>query len=660
MIEASKELLEKYIAANNAYHNSDTPLMSDADFDAMKSRMLAMGLSLPDHVGAVVPDGQVKIRHKERMLSLSNAFSLEEVADFLRSTGTGEYTVEMKFDGLALSLVYEHGKLITAATRGDGHEGEDVTANVRFISEIPNEIDTREERLEVRGEVFMRKSALANLNSQIEAGDRKGRLYKNCRNAAAGALRQKDAAVTGEKNLSFFAYSLATPLGFSAHSDALEALKAMGFPVADFGVITTLEDFEAYQARIEATRSQLDFDIDGLVLKVNAIDHQTNLGNRNSSPRWAIAFKFEAERVWTQLMAIDFQIGRTGAIAPVARIAPTEVGGVTVKNVTLHNEDYIRGFNADGQRVRATDLRVGDWVQVYRSGDVIPKLGSVDESQRTEDSTSYQFPTCCPSCGGAVSKKNTATLYCLNPDTCNDQVKERLKHIVGRDVLNIDGVGAGDVERLYDAGWCQTLASLITFDDKASLAALNGYGERSASVVVDALKAARSDVPLARAIYALGIPQVGRTASRLFAERFKTWEAFREAAHTGKIAAFTSCEGVGEGIAQSLVDAFADKEKFAQYDAFFAAISVREEEISVVESPFSGKVVCFTGKLSLKTRADAESFARSIGASTSGSVSKNTDFLIAGEKAGSKLAKAEKAGVTVLTEAQFYEMADVS
>ncbi|HHW35667.1 MAG TPA: NAD-dependent DNA ligase LigA, partial [Paracoccus solventivorans] len=520
-------LRERVAAADVAYHRDDAPVMSDADYDALKRELAALEAAHPDlaaadsptqTVGAAPSERFAKVRHAQRMMSLENAFTPEAVADFitrmrsflgLAPDAPLAMTAEPKIDGLSLSLRYEQGRLVQAATRGDGTTGENVTANARTIADIPAVIPDAPDVLEVRGEVYMTHEDFAALNDS--GADR---VFANPRNAAAGSLRQLDPGITARRPLRFFAYGwgqISAPLA-DTQSGAIARLAAMGFATTSPRLCSSLADLLAVWADLEQRRATLGFDIDGVVYKVDDLSLQDRLGFRSTTPRWALAHKFPAEIAWTRLERIEIQVGRTGALSPVARLAPVTVGGVVVQNATLHNEDYIAGHDSRGQPIRdGRDIREGDWVQVYRAGDVIPKVADVDLSRRTNPDH-YEFPTTCPECGSeAIREPGDSVRRCSGGLGCPAQAIERLRHFVSRAAFDIEGLGAKQVEAFYadpvlpirEPAEIFTLAAR----DAAGLARLknrDGWGERSAENLFRSIEERRS-IPLARLIFALGI-----------------------------------------------------------------------------------------------------------------------------------------------------------
>ena len=673
--------------ANQAYHTDDAPEISDAEYDRLKRRNAEIEARFPDlkredspsdQVGAAPASGFDKIEHKVRMLSLSNLFEEEEVAEFddrirrylgLSSEAELVYTAEPKIDGLSLSLRYENGRLIQAATRGDGSVGENVTANARTIADIPQEIKGAPEVLEVRGEVYMSHEDFAALNERQEAAG--GKTFANPRNAAAGSLRQLDAKITAARPLRFFAYAWgdhSEPLA-ETQMQSIERLAALGFQT---NPLTQLCDgpseMMAHYKAIEEQRATLGYDIDGVVYKVNDLALQHRLGFRSTTPRWATAHKFPAELAWTRLAGIDIQVGRTGALSPVARLEPVTVGGVVVSNATLHNEDYIAGLGAKGEVIRPDetgnpkDIRAGDWVQVYRAGDVIPKVADVDLSKRPADAEPYQFPHSCPECGSeAIREEGDAVRRCVGGLICPAQAVEKMKHFVSRAVFDIEGMGAKQVEQFYRDGWIKEPADIFTLRENYSsglqqLKNREGWGEKSANNLFDAIDERRK-IALGRLIFGLGIRHVGEVVSNLLARHYGTWSAFETA--VTEAADFSGpawedligIDGVGEVLAQSLVSTMNQPAERESIDRLVAHLDVQEAAKPQTDgSPVAGKTVVFTGTLERMTRAEAKARAEALGAKVSGSVSKKTDILIAGPGAGSKEKKAQELGIEILDE----------
>ena len=675
-------------AANIAYHQSDAPQISDAEYDALKRRNSEIEGRFPhlkrsdspsDQVGAPVSDGFSKVTHAVRMLSLGNAFDDQDMFDFQeriqRYLGTDQgiaFTVEPKIDGLSLSLRYEQGKLTVAATRGDGAVGENVTENARTIQDIPHEIQNAPDVVEVRGEVYMSHADFADLNAR--QSERGGKTFANPRNAAAGSLRQLDANITRERPLRFFAYAwgeLSEPLA-PTQQGAVARLAEFGFQTNPLTMrFDTMEAALEHYRLIEAQRATLGYDIDGVVYKVDDLALQSRLGFRSTTPRWAIAHKFPAELAWTRLLGIDIQVGRTGALSPVARLDPVTVGGVVVSNATLHNEDYIQGRDSNGDPIRdGKDIRVGDWVQVYRAGDVIPKIADVDLSKRPDDAVPFVFPDTCPECNSpAVREEGDAVRRCTGGLICPAQAVERLKHFVARKAFDIDGLGAKQIEMFFADPILpiNEPADIFTLQarDSANLARLknrDGWGDKSAQNLFAAIDDKRT-IGFGRLLFGLGIRHVGEAAGNLIAARYGNWAEFTHAMDQAQdqtsdaYADLIAIDGVGQVMAQSLLLAFAPGPERDGIDRLVAHLTIQDAEKPKTDgSPIAGQTLVFTGTLERMSRAEAKARAESLGAKVSGSVSAKTDLLIAGPGAGSKAKKAADLGIKTIDEDQWIDM----
>ena len=675
-------LAEVLARANAAYHREDAPEVSDADYDALKRRNVEIETRFPglkrsdspsDQVGAAPAAGFQKVTHARPMLSLGNAFSGEDVQEFdasirkylgLADKDALSFTAEPKIDGLSLSLRYEDGRFVHAATRGDGRVGENVTANAKTISDIPQEIAGAPRVLEVRGEVYMAHEDFETLNArQLERG---GKTFANPRNAAAGSLRQLDSSITASRPLRFFAYAwgeVSDPLA-DGQMAAIERLGKFGFSINPLTKLChSVDEMLAHYADIEAQRATLGYDIDGVVYKVDDLARQGRLGFRSTTPRWAIAHKFPAELAWTRLESIDIQVGRTGALSPVARLSPVTVGGVVVSNATLHNEDYIAGRDSNGQPIRdGKDIREGDWVQVYRAGDVIPKVADVDLSKRPTTAKPYAFPQTCPECGSdAIREPGDAVRRCSGGLICPAQAVEKLKHFVSRAAFDIEGLGAKQVEQFFLDGWIKEPADIFTLRDRygsglTQLKNREGWGTKSAENLFAAIDRARG-VGLNRLIFALGLRHVGESSAMLLARHYGRWEDF-EAAVTNAVIDegdlwddLLSIDGVGAVMATSIVSAFHQPRERASIDRLVGHLTIEPVEQPQTEgSPVAGKTVVFTGTLERMTRAEAKARAESLGAKVSGSVSAKTDIVVAGPGAGSKEKKARDLGILLLDE----------
>lgn len=678
------ELAELLMQHNEAYHTQDAPVVSDAEYDALKREFTDLEQKFPhlkladspaDKVGSKPSAGFAKVQHKIPLLSLSNAFSKEDVISFTdgiqKFLGTRdelEFVAEPKIDGLSLSLRYENGKLVTAATRGDGATGENVTENARHIADIPQTLLNAGDVFEVRGEVYMRLSDFVSLNKiQVQNNQKE---FANPRNAAAGSLRQLDASITKTRPLSFFAYSwgeMTEPLA-DTHIKALKILEKFGFSVNPLTeVCRNTDELIAHYQKIQNQRPDLGYDIDGVVYKVNSLNLQQRLGFRTNNPRWAIAHKFPAETAITQLEAIDIQVGRTGALSPVARLKPVNVGGVVVSNATLHNEDYIKGIDNSGNLIReGRDIRVGDWVEVYRAGDVIPKVKDVDVKRRAADSAPYEFPKTCPECGSdAIREVDEAIARCTGGLICPAQGVEKLKHFVSRAAFDIDGLGAKQIEAFYLEGIVKAPADIFKLETNVGMdhfLSRDGWGEISVRNLFDAINERRT-ITLNRLIFSLGIRHVGEAAASLLAKNYISWDNFYSAMKEAKNHSgaawdnLVNIDGVGPALASTLVDAFHEASTRCAIEDLVACLEIKDETVSsIADSPVTGKKIVFTGTLEKMTRAEAKVRAESLGAKVAGSISAKTDILVAGPGAGSKLTKAKSLGVEVLTEDEWLSL----
>ena len=675
--------------ANAAYHRADAPEISDADYDALKRRNAALEAAFPhlkrtdspsDRVGFAVAEGFGKVAHQVPMLSLENAFTDDEITDFddrvrrfLAASGPLHYTAEPKIDGLSLSLRYEDGLLVTAATRGDGETGENVTENARTMADIPQRLTGAPAVLEVRGEAYMSHADFAALNARtVEIGDK---TFANPRNAAAGSLRQLDAKITAARPLRFFAYAwgaLSEPLA-ATQSEAINRLQSLGFQTNPLTIRCggPAEMLQHYRS-IEAQRATLGYDIDGVVYKLDDLALQARLGFRSTTPRWALAHKFPAELAWTRLLAIDIQVGRTGALSPVARLLPVTVGGVVVSNATLHNEDYIAGRNAKGEPIReGRDIRQGDWVQVFRAGDVIPKIRDVDLSQRNIDAQPYVFPDICPECASPAHRgEGDAVRRCTGGLICPAQAVERLKHFVSRAAFDIEGLGAKQIEMFFhDADLplktpadIFRLAATDAVNPLKKLKNRDGFGDRSTANLFAAIEV-RRQIPLDRLIFALGIRHVGEAAAALLARHYQSWSAFEAAIsaanpETPEWADLIAIDGVGAVLAQSLTDAFRNEAERRAIDDLVAQLRVQDVAARAEsDSEIAGKTIVFTGTLEKMSRAEAKARAEELGAKVAGSVSAKTDLVVAGPGAGSKAKAAAALGIRTIDEDQWLTLA---
>jgi DNA ligase (NAD+) len=672
--EAANRLmrLAREIARHNRlYHGEDAPEISDAAYDALVRENAELEARFPHLVRPDSPSRQVgaapaahlsKVAHALPMLSLENAFSDEEVAEFvgrvrrflaLPPEEEVALTAEPKIDGLSCALRYEERRLVLAATRGDGTTGEDVTANVRTIADIPQTLpETAPDLFEVRGEVYMSKADFAALNARLLAAaddPDKARQFANPRNAAAGSLRQKDPAVTAARPLRFYAHGWgeASAVPGATQMEVMRAIAGWGIPIADhLARCTDLAGLIDHYRIIASQRAELPFDIDGVVYKVDRLDWQKRLGQVAKAPRWALAHKFPAERAETLLKAIDIQVGRTGKLTPVARLEPVNVGGVVVTNATLHNADEI-------QRL---DARVGDRVVLQRAGDVIPQIvGVVTPPDARAGLAPYLFPDHCPECGSeAVRENDEVDVRCTGGLICPAQRVERLRHFASRQALDIDGLGATHIEAFFRDGLIQSPADIfrITVDQ---LLKRERWAETSARNLVAAIDARRTP-PLDRLLFALGIRHVGQVTARDLARSFGTLDALRDtvlraATDEAAFADLVAIEGIGPVVAQAVVDFFAEPHNVEVVDDLLAQVKPPPFVVETLQSPVTGKTVVFTGSLETLSRDEAKAQAEALGAKVAGSVSSKTDLVVAGPGAGSKLKKAAELGIEVIDEA---------
>jgi len=660
-VKAEIEKLRKQLNRHNYYYYVlDEPRIPDSEYDRIMRQLQQLEAQNPELVTPSSPTQRVgaeplkafsQITHAVPMLSLDNAFSIEEMADFerrikdrLKTSESIAMAVEPKLDGLAISLRYEHGELVTAATRGDGTTGEDVTQNVRTIDCIPLTLlgDEYPDVLEVRGEIFMPKDGFNQLNQRaIAAGEK---TFANPRNAAAGSLRQLDSRITATRPLSFFSYGTgetSVPVGTS-HSEVMTALKVWGLPVSpELTVQTGLQALKSTYDAIADKRDELPYDIDGVVFKVDDLKLQQQLGFVSRAPRWAIAWKFPAQEELTTVEAVEFQVGRTGSITPVARLKPVFVGGVTISNATLHNMD----------EVMRKDVRAGDTVFIRRAGDVIPEVVRVLPERRVANALPVELPESCPVCGSDIIRpEGEAVARCSGGLYCAAQRKEAIKHFASRKAMDIDGLGDKLVEQLVDLELIHNPADLYLLQAD-QLAGLERMGAKSAQNLVDALEKSKKTT-LNRFIYALGIREVGEATARNLAMEFKTLELIRDASDEQ----LQSTPDVGPVVASYIKSFFEQPHNNEVVDALLeAGIHWPAVEVNDAKSPVSGKAFVLTGSLS-RPRSEYKELLLRAGAKVAGSVSKNTDYLVAGEKAGSKLAKAESLGVTVVDEQALLEL----
>ena len=653
------------------YHGEDAPIISDAEYDALRRRYTELEEAFPEladadsanrKVGAAPSEKFAKVRHRVPMLSLGNIFANEEVEEFCarvrRFLGLGEsapldVVAEAKIDGLSCSLRYENGELVQAATRGDGYEGEDVTANVRVVEAIPKRLRGAPKIFEARGEVYMRHADFAALNTRQAAAGKA--IYANPRNFAAGSLRQLDPRMTAERPLQFFAYAwgeVSEPFA-STQFGAIEAMGRFGLPTNPLTKLChSAAEMLAQYRSIEEKRATLGYDIDGVVYKVNDLSLQQRLGFVSRSPRWAVAHKFPAEQATTIVEAIGINVGRTGALTPLAKLKPVTVGGVVVSNATLHNEDEIE----------RKDVRVGDTVLVQRAGDVIPQVLAVVLDKRPKDSKPYLFPETCPICGSAALREidektgeKDVVRRCTGTLICPAQAVEGLKHFVSRNAFDIEGLGEKLIELFFTEGLIRTPADIFTLKSRDGqgrppLREWEGFGETSARNLFNAIDARRT-IPINRFLFALGIRHVGETNARRLARHFGDWESLRTAARAENTAEeLSGVGGIGPVVAEAIADFFAEPRNAAALDALVKEVTIEPMEAVVVGHPLAGQTIVFTGSLEKMTRDEAKAVAERLGAKVSGSISAKTNLVVAGPGAGSKLAKARELGVETIDE----------
>jgi DNA ligase (NAD+) len=679
-----KRLAAEIAEHDRRYHQEDAPTITDAQYDALRRRYDALKVAFPElvavesaaeKVGAAPSETFAKVRHRVPMLSLGNAFADEEAEDFvgrirrflnLAEDAPLRFTAEPKIDGLSLSLRYEGGRLVNAATRGDGYEGEDVTANARTVAEIPHQLagENVPEICEVRGEVYLTQADFAVVNAAQAAAGKP--LIANPRNGAAGSLRQKNPAITASRPLRFFAYAwgeLSEPLA-DTQSGAVARLASFGFKTNPLmRLCESVAEMLARYRLIEAERAALGYDIDGTVYKVDDLALQARLGFVSRAPRWALAHKYPAEKATTIIDAIEIQVGRTGALTPVAKLRPVTVGGVVVQNATLHNEEEIA----------RKDVRVGDTVTIQRAGDVIPQVLGPLLERRPADAQPYVFPETCPACGShAVREVNPRTgrldavRRCTGGLVCPAQAVERLKHFVSRNAFDIEGLGGQRIDEFYREGLVTRPQDIFTLAerDARSLTKLEnreGWGKQSAQNLFAAIEA-RRQIGLGRFIFALGIRHVGETNARLLARHFGSIDALRDvgrragAKEPEAIAELTAIDGVGEVVVEALADFFGEAHNEEMLDALLKEVTPTPLEAVASSSPVAGQTLVFTGSLERMTRDEAKAMAERLGAKVAASVSAKTDLVVAGPGAGSKLKKASELGVKVITEDDWFDL----
>jgi DNA ligase (NAD+) len=675
------------------YYQDDAPSVTDAEYDGLRKRFNAIESRFPELVTSDSPSQKVgaapsgrfkKVRHAVPMLSLDNAFAEDDVVEFVArirrflKLGDDEridFSAEPKIDGLSMSLRYEGGELATAATRGDGAEGEDVTANIRTLKDVPHKLKGRNvpEMCEVRGEVYMTKTGFLALNErQKAAGDT---IFVNPRNSAAGSLRQKDPSITASRPLGFFAYAWGemSDMPENTQSGMIKWFERCGFNTNPLTKLChSVEQLIAFHHEIEEQRAALDYDIDGVVYKVDRLDWQERLGFVSRTPRWAIAHKFPAERAITVLRDIEIQVGRTGSFTPVGKLEPVGVGGVIVQNVTLHNEDYVNGIGGDGEQLRdGRDIRIGDTVIVQRAGDVIPQVVDVILDKRPKNAKPFHFPKKCPCpLHTDVVREETATgeegarARCTGEFACPYQKIEHLKLFVSRRAFDIDGLGEKQLQHFFDEGWVKEPADIFTLpkrNNKLKLEQIEGYGETSVRNLFAAIEQRRR-ISLERFIFALGMRHVGETTALALARGYGSWKAFHDAGlkvakgDEETIAEMDALDQIGDTVIRSVAAYFGESHNRGIVERLTKEVTILDAEKPKSNSAVAGKTVVFTGSLEKMTRDEAKATAERLGAKAAGSVSKKTDYVVAGPGAGSKLAEANKHGVPVLTEDEWLKL----
>ena len=687
-----KRLATEIAAHDKRYYQQDAPSVTDAEYDALRQRNSAIESRFPKlirpdspskRIGAAPTGKFKKVRHAVPMLSLDNAFAEQDVIDFVarirRFLKLSEdeklaFSAEPKIDGLSMSLRYEGGELVTAATRGDGAEGEDVTANIRTLEDVPKKLKGRSMPAvcEVRGEIYMTKHAFLALNErQKAAGDT---IFANPRNSAAGSLRQKDPKITASRPLGFFAYAWGemSTMPADTQSGMIKWFESCGFKTNPLTKLCrSTEELITFHRKIEEGRAELDYDIDGVVYKVDRIGWQERLGFVSRTPRWGIAHKFPAERAMTVLKDIELQVGRTGALTPVGKLDPVGVGGVIVQNVTLHNEDYIKGIGSDGESLRdGRDIRIGDTVVIQRAGDVIPQVVDVVIDKRPKSAKPYHFPKKCPCyLHTELVREETATgeegarTRCTGEFACPYQKVQHLMLFVSRRAFDIEGLGEKQIELFFEKEWVKEPADIFTLEKKhkRDLLELEGFGETSVRNLFNAIEARRT-IALDRFIYALGIRQVGETTALALARGYGSWKAFHDAGlkvakgDDDVIAEMDALDQIGDTVIRAVAAYFGESHNRGIVEWLTKEVKILDAEKPKKNTAVAGKTVVFTGALEKMTREEAKAQAERLGAKAAGSVSKKTDYVVAGPGAGSKLADAKKFGVTVLTEGDWLKL----
>ena len=653
-IKALREALHHH---NRKYYVENAPEISDFEFDQMMQRLIDLEAAHPEYADENSPTMRVgsdktsefqNVKHRYPMLSLSNTYSIESLNEFIdrieKEEGATEFVCELKFDGTAISLTYENGRLVRAVTRGDGESGDDVTANVRTIGSIPLTLTgDYPAEFEIRGEIFMPYASFDRLNAEREAAGEQ--LFANPRNAAAGTLKQQQSSIVAKRGLDCTLYQIASrELPFTSHWEALEAARSWGFKVSKHArICRSAEDIRQYIEYWDKARKELPFPTDGVVIKVNDFAKRRRLGFTSKSPRWAVAYKFKAEQALTRLISVDFQVGRTGAITPVANLEPVLLAGTVVKRATLHN----------AEQIELLDIRIGDMVYVEKGGEIIPKITEVELSERKTDSAPFEYITHCPECGALLVRyEGEAKHYCPNQGGCRPQILGRIVHFIRRKALDIDGLGTETVELLHESGLLNNIADI--YDLKAvDIAALPRLGEKSADNIIRSINASKS-VPFARLLFGLGIRFVGETTAKYLAAHFKSLDAVMAASKEQLLEA----EEVGDKIADAIIEYFADEDNRTIVDRLrIAGLQFEEEAKELHSNCLEGKNIVISGKFLDHTRDELKELIELHGGKNQSGVSANTDFIVAGENMGpAKLQKAEKLGVKILSESDFISL----
>ena len=658
MKERIEQLRKELEHHNYKYYVENNPDISDFDFDCKLRELQDLEQKHPEYadpnsptqrVGSDLSNEFTSVEHRFPMLSLGNTYSLEELHDFVqrieREEGQVDYVCELKFDGTAISLTYEHGKLLRAVTRGDGRQGDDVTNNVRTIRTVPLQLQGSDhpDYFEIRGEILMPYASFDRLNQEREAAGEQ--LFANPRNAAAGTLKQQSSSVVARRGLDCTLYQLSgNDLPFDSHQASLDAARTWGFKISDhYKICHSLDEIDAFIAYWDEARHALPFPTDGIVIKVNDFATRKRLGYTAKAPRWAVAYKFKAEQALTPLLSVDYQVGRTGAITPVANLKPVLLAGTTVKRATLHNAEQIVQL----------DIRIGDWVYVEKGGEIIPKITEVELSQRPKDSVPLQYITHCPECGTELVRyEGEAKHYCPNQSGCRPQIIGRMIHFIRRKAMNIDGLGEETVELLYDNGLLKDISDL--YDLKAEqLAPLPRLGEKSAENIIHSIEESKQ-VPFARVLFGLGIRFVGETTAKYLAAHFRSLEALMTASQE----ALCEADEVGEKIADAILEYFADTQNQRIIERLKqAGLQFELEETAKTSETLSGKNFVISGKFIDHSRDELKALIESHGGRNLAAVSGNVDFLVAGDKMGpAKLKKAEQLGIKIISEQEFIDL----